>query len=288
MARFGYRRNLAVKRSHYFPGFRFNANAISQNAGRKRLIRNAFSWNHISLNRSINYFFHMYRLRRSCCRLPCSNCILRLFLRLRLFVLISKHPCQYKRNAYGNCHHQNILNRHIQTEQNTKQTRYTCSAGAKLYNRSKESAARAADAAADKGLKIPQIHTKNRRLRNSHKCAERRRKRHGFCSCILCFYRNCKRRRSLCEICRRRQRQPICNPVLCKLSNINDGIHVMDSGNNRRRIKRAHNKAANPKRKRNQPLNAVNNAIFNHNKQRSNHRIRQITRYKYAHQRRHE
>ena len=102
---------------------------------------------------------------------------------------------------------------------------------------------------------------------------------------IFCLKGNCQCCSTLRNVGGRCQRQPVGAAKFLNLSEVNDGVHVMDAGNNRRCIQCTHNQRTNAEGQRNQCLNTVNDAGFHEVEYRGDDRQGQESGNEYRYKR---
>ena len=159
-------------------------------------------------------------------------------------------------------------------QQNTKNTGHARAGRTKADNRGIQRTARTADRRGNKRTDKAQVDTEDGRLGNTHERGKRCGQRHRLELLVLGFERNCESRTALCDISRRCQRQPIGQAVGTELSKVDDGVHVMDAGNNGGCVQPAHDERTNAKRNGNQPLHAVDDKVLDRCEHRTDGRQR--------------
>lgn len=89
---------------------------------------------------------------------------------------------------------------------------------------------------------------------------------------IAGFERHCERRAALRNVRRRGERQPIGQAELTELAEVDDGVHVVDTGHHRGRVQSAHDERTKAERDGDQPLDAVDDVGLDEGKHRADGR----------------
>lgn len=120
-----------------------------------------------------------------------------------------------------------------QAQQDTEDTRNARTGSGKRGERADQGAATATDAAGDEGLKEAQVHTKDGRLGNTHEGGQGRRKCQTLDLGIAGLKGNGKRGATLSDVGSAGDGQPVGHTVLGELTQVDGGVHLVDTGNDR-------------------------------------------------------
>lgn len=138
-----------------------------------------------------------------------------------------------KGNQRGDRKHDRVLHGLGQAQQDTEDTGNTRAGGSQRGERADQGTATAADATGDEGLKEAQVHTKDGRLGNAHEGGQSRRKRQALDLGIAGLKGNGERGATLGDIGSASDGQPVSHAVLGELAQVDGGVHLVDTGNDR-------------------------------------------------------
>lgn len=169
-----------------------------------------------------------------------STRILRLLGSLGLVLVQDKRDG--KGNQRGDRKHDRVLHGLGQAQQNAKDTRNARTGGGQRSERANQGTATAADAASDEGLKEAQVHTEDGRLGNAHEGGQGRRKRQALNLGIAGLKGNGERGTTLGDVGGTGDGQPVGHTVLGELSQVDGGVHLVDTRNDRGGIEQADDK----------------------------------------------
>ena len=166
--------------------------------------------------------------------------ILRLLGSLGLVLVQDKRDG--KGNQRGDRKHNRVLHGLGQAQQDTEDTGNARAGGGQRSERADQGTATAADAAGDEGLKEAQVHTKDGRLGNAHEGGQGRRKRQALDLGIASLKGNGERGATLGDVGSTGDGQPVGHTVLGELGQVDGGVHLVDTGNDRGGIEQANDK----------------------------------------------
>ena len=122
--------------------------------------------------------------------------------------------------------------------------------------------ATAADAAGDEGLKEAQVHTKDGRLGNAHEGGQSRRKRQAFDLGIAGLKGNGERGATLGDVGCAGDGQPVSHAVLGELAQVDGGVHLVDTGDDRGGIEQADDKGTDAEGQGQQGLDQTEDGVL--------------------------
>lgn len=167
-----------------------------------------------------------------------------------------------KGNQRGDRKHDRVLHGLGQAQQDTEDTRNARAGGGQRSERADQGAATATDAAGDEGLKEAQVHTKDGRLGNAHEGGQGRRKRQTLDLGIAGLKGNGERGTTLGDVGSAGDGQPIGHTVLSELAQIDGGVHLVDTGNDRGGIEQADDKGTDAEGQGEQGPNQTENGVL--------------------------
>lgn len=173
---------------------------------------------------------------------------------------------QDKRDAKGNQRgdrkHDRVLHGLGQAQQDTEDTGNAGAGRSKRGERADQGTATAADAAGDEGLKETQVHAEDGRLGNAHKGGQSRRKRQALDLGIAGLKGNGKRGTTLGDIGSAGDGQPVGHAVLGELAQVDGGVHLVDTGNDRGSIEQADDKGTDAEGQGEQSLDQAEDGVL--------------------------
>ena len=167
-----------------------------------------------------------------------------------------------KGNQRGNREHDRVLHGLGQAQQDTEDTGNARAGGSQRGERADQGAATAADAAGDEGLKEAQVHTKDGRLGNTHEGGQSRRKRQALDLGIAGLKGNGERGATLSDVGSAGDGQPVGHAILGELTQVDGGVHLVDTGNDRGGIEQADDKGTDAEGQGQQGLDQTEDGVF--------------------------
>lgn len=149
-----------------------------------------------------------------------------------------------------------------QAQQDTEDTGDARAGSSKRGERADQGTATAANAAGDEGLKEAQVHTKDGRLGNTHEGGQSRRKRQALDLGIAGFKGNGERCATLGDIGSAGNGQPVGHTVLGELAQVDGGVHLVDTGNDRGGIEQTDDKGTDAEGQGQQGLDQTEDGVL--------------------------
>lgn len=167
-----------------------------------------------------------------------------------------------KGNQRGDRKHDRVLHGLGQAQQDTEDTGNARAGGGQRSERADQGTATAADAASDEGLKETQVHTKDGRLGNAHEGGQGRRKRQALDLGIAGLKGNSERGATLGDVGSAGDGQPVSHAVLGELSQVDGGVHLVDTRNDRGGIEQADDKGTDAEGQGQQGLDQTEDGVL--------------------------
>lgn len=149
-----------------------------------------------------------------------------------------------------------------QAQQDTEDTGNARAGSSKRGERADQGTATAADAAGDEGLKETQIHAEDGRLGNAHEGGQSRRKRQALNLGIASLKGNGERSATLGDVGGTGDGQPIGHAILGELAQVDGGVHLVDTGNDRGGIEQADDKGTDAEGQGQQGLDQTEDGVL--------------------------
>ena len=173
----------------------------------------------------------------------------------------------------------------MQVQQNAEDAGDAGAGGAQPHDAGVQRTAGTAGQTAEEGLEVAQVHAEDGRLGDAHAGRQSRGQSHGLDLGVLALEGNGQSGTALRHVGGAGQRQPVGVAVTGQLTQIDQGVHVVDTGDHSDRIQAAHDEGADAVGHGDQCLYAGDDAIFQFGEHGADGSQGQITGDEHGHQR---
>ena len=150
----------------------------------------------------------------------------------------------------------------MQVQQDAEDAGHAGAGGPQAHDAGVQRAAGTARQTAEERLEVTQVDAEDGRLGDAHAGGHGGGQRHRLDLLILALEGDGQRRTALRHIGGACQRQPVGVAELGQLAEVDDGVHVVDTGHNGDGIQTAHDEGTDAERQLDQGLNAVDDAVL--------------------------
>ena len=188
-------------------------------------------------------------------------------------------------HAEGDGHHDDVLQRHVQVQQDAEDAGDAGAGGTQPHDAGIQRAAGAAGQTAEEGLEVAQIHAEDGRFGDAHAGGQGGRQSHGLDLGVAGLEGNGQSGAALRHVGGAGQRQPVGVAVAGQLTQIDQGVHVVDTGHDGDRVQAAHEEGADAVGQGDEGLHAGDDAVFQFGEHGADGGQGQVTGDEHGHQR---